>query len=187
MPKQLIGESSKTGFINENGKISFYSYSGYKAKDQFIQYEQDWYYFDKDGFMVHGLQTIGDGQYYFLPNVTMLIDTYWKDADGKIWYFGWNGRYAPGGRGSDTENILSYSIDYHKHPNHKPYIPLPKEEPKEEKPKEKHPQKEVKKQSEQKRTLPHTGENNSVAISLSAAGVLLGTLSMYAFRKKEEN
>lgn len=187
LPKQLIGESSKTGFINENGKISFYSYSGYKAKEQFIQYGKDWYYFDKDGSMVHGLQTIGDGQYYFLPNGTMLIDTYWKDADGKIWYFGWNGRYAPGGRGSDTENILSYSIDYHKHPNHKPYIPLPKEEPKEEKPKEKHPQKEVKKQSEQKRTLPHTGENNSVAISLSAAGVLLGTLSMYAFRKKKEN
>ncbi|MFH0349484.1 hypothetical protein ACG92U_05070 [Leuconostoc citreum] len=62
--------------MTENGKTSFYSTSGYQAKDTFIQDGTNWYYFDNAGYMLTGKQNIHDKNYYFLPNGVELQDAY---------------------------------------------------------------------------------------------------------------
>ncbi len=53
LPKQLTNEESNTGFISTDGGMTYYSTSGYQAKDTFIQDDKsNWYYFDKNGYMV---------------------------------------------------------------------------------------------------------------------------------------
>ncbi|TDM35903.1 glycosyl hydrolase [Leuconostoc citreum] len=86
LPKQLLGEKTSTGFITENGKTSFYSTSGYQAKDTFIQDGTNWYYFDNAGYMLTGKQNIHDKNYYFLPNGVELQDAYLFDGNQEFYY-----------------------------------------------------------------------------------------------------
>lgn len=87
LPKQLLGEKTSTGFtIDENGKTSFYSTSGYQAKNTFIQDNTNWYYFDNDGHMVVGTQQINGKKYYFLPNGVELQDAYLSDGQNQYYY-----------------------------------------------------------------------------------------------------
>ncbi|WP_184284926.1 glycoside hydrolase family 70 protein, partial [Leuconostoc carnosum] len=87
LPKQLLGEKTSTGFTtDDNGKISFYSTSGYQAKNTFIQDNTNWYYFDNDGYMVMGAQQINGKKYYFLPNGVELQDAYLSDGQNQYYY-----------------------------------------------------------------------------------------------------
>ena len=87
LPKQLLGEKTSTGFtINESGQTAFYSTSGYQAKNTFIQDNNNWYYFDNDGYMVVGSQEINGRKYYFLPNGVELQDAYLSDGQNQYYY-----------------------------------------------------------------------------------------------------
>ncbi len=87
LPKQLLGEKTSTGFTNvDNGKTEFYSTSGYQAKNTFIQDNDNWYYFDNDGYMVVGGQEINGKKYYFLPNGVELQDAYLSDGTSEYYY-----------------------------------------------------------------------------------------------------
>ncbi|QBR47883.1 glycoside hydrolase family 70 protein [Leuconostoc kimchii] len=87
LPKQLLGEKTSTGFTtNESGQTAFYSTSGYQAKNTFIQDNNNWYYFDNDGYMVVGSQEINGRKYYFLPNGVELQDAYLSDGQNQYYY-----------------------------------------------------------------------------------------------------
>lgn len=86
LPKQLLGEKAKTGFVTRGKETSFYSTSGYQAKSAFICDNGNWYYFDDKGKMVVGNQVINGINYYFLPNGIELQDAYLVH-DGMYYYY----------------------------------------------------------------------------------------------------
>ncbi|MEX0380687.1 glycoside hydrolase family 70 protein [Leuconostoc sp. MS02] len=93
LPKQLMNEISNTGFTSDDKGMTYFSTSGYQAKDTFIQDEKsNWYYFDKSGYMLYGLQTINNVGYYFLPNGIELQDAYLSDSQGNVYYFNKQGK-----------------------------------------------------------------------------------------------
>lgn len=114
LPLQLIGKDSKTGFYSDDqGNISFYSTSGYKAKNTFIQDGLgDWYYFDASGNMqkgtvdgMSGLMSLNissndsdqnnnneNSQYFVLPNGAFEKDGFAQDIDGNDYYFDKTGK-----------------------------------------------------------------------------------------------
>ena len=98
LPKQLTNEESNTGFISTDGGMTYYSTSGYQAKDTFIQDDKsNWYYFDKNGYMTYGFQTVNDNNYYFLPNGIELQDAILEDSKGNVYYFNQYGKQAVDG------------------------------------------------------------------------------------------
>ncbi|WP_409441600.1 glycoside hydrolase family 70 protein, partial [Lentilactobacillus hilgardii] len=106
VPKQFLGTDTYTGFNVTNEGTQFYSTSGYKAQNTFIQDGDNWYYFDNNGYMVTGLQNINGNNYYFLPNGIELQDSYLLNDDtGKEYYYASNGkqisnRYYPDANGN---------------------------------------------------------------------------------------
>ncbi|KAA8346260.1 hydrolase [Leuconostoc mesenteroides] len=83
LPKQLTNQTAVTGFVIDDKGVSYYSVSGYKAKDTFIEDDKgNWYYFDSNGYMVTGEQTIDGLDYYFLPNGVELRNHEWTDSKG---------------------------------------------------------------------------------------------------------
>ena len=61
--------------------------SGFQAKNAFIKYAGNYYYFDKEGYMLTGRQDIDGKTYFFLPNGIQLRDSIYQQ-DGKYYYFG---------------------------------------------------------------------------------------------------
>ncbi|QAS69512.1 hydrolase [Oenococcus sicerae] len=93
LPKQLLNESSDTGFISDGQGINYYSTSGYQAKNTFIEdSDGNWYHFDENGYMQIGFQMINNKHYYFLTNGIELQDAYLQDASGKSYYFDQRGQ-----------------------------------------------------------------------------------------------
>ncbi|KRM95107.1 dextransucrase [Liquorilactobacillus aquaticus DSM 21051] len=89
LPKQLLNLSAATGFVSDGTGITYYSSSGYQAKETFIEDEKaNWYYFDKNGHMQYGLQNVNGNLYYFLPNGVELRDAFFEDEKKNIYYFG---------------------------------------------------------------------------------------------------
>ncbi|QHM55600.1 glycoside hydrolase family 70 protein [Leuconostoc mesenteroides] len=83
LPKQLTNQIAVTGFVSDAKGVSYYSFSGYKAKNTFIEDDKgNWYYFDNNGYMVTGEQTIDGMDYYFLENGVELRNHEWTDAKG---------------------------------------------------------------------------------------------------------
>ncbi|WP_233610649.1 MULTISPECIES: glycoside hydrolase family 70 protein [unclassified Leuconostoc] len=108
LPKQLLGEKTSTGFTNvDNGKTEFYSTSGYQAKNTFIQDNDNWYYFDNDGYMVVGGQEINGKKYYFLPNGVELQDAYLSDGTN-VYYYSSTGRQITNQYYRDSDNKWHY-------------------------------------------------------------------------------
>ena len=88
LPKQLRNQQASTGFVSDAKGMKFYSTSGYQAKDAFIQDENgNWYYFDKQGYMVVGAQKINGQNYFFLHNGVELRDAIREDEDGNQYYY----------------------------------------------------------------------------------------------------
>ena len=53
LPKQMTNKEASTGFVNDGNGMTFYSTSGYQAKNNFVQDAKgNWYYFDNNGHMV---------------------------------------------------------------------------------------------------------------------------------------
>ncbi|KAA8370830.1 glucosyltransferase [Leuconostoc carnosum] len=93
LPKQLLNQTASTGFVNDNKGMTYFSTSGYQAKDTFIQDEQsNWYYFNKNGYMTYGFQKINGFGYYFLPNGIELQDAYMENSNGNVYYFNKQGK-----------------------------------------------------------------------------------------------
>lgn len=89
LPKQLTNQEALTGFVNDGSGVTFYSSSGYQAKNSFVQDAKgNWYYFDKDGHMVYGQQHLNNEVQYFLPNGVQLREAILENADGTKNYFG---------------------------------------------------------------------------------------------------
>ncbi len=108
LPKQLLGEKTSTGFTNvDNGKTEFYSTSGYQAKNTFIQDNDNWYYFDNDGYMVVGGQEINGKKYYFLPNGVELQDAYLSDGTN-VYYYSSTGRQITNQYYRDSDSKWHY-------------------------------------------------------------------------------
>ncbi|MGT2907169.1 glycoside hydrolase family 70 protein [Streptococcus dentiloxodontae] len=93
LPAQLTGDqTATTGFFHDGTGMTYRTSSGTQAKSQFVTYEGNKYYFDKDGHMVVGAQEIGDYGYYFLPNGIMLKDAYVTNTNGTTYYYGKSGK-----------------------------------------------------------------------------------------------
>ncbi|MDI6498675.1 glycoside hydrolase family 70 protein [Leuconostoc suionicum] len=87
LPKQLTNQTAVTGFVVDDKGVSYYSLSGYQAKNSFIEDNKgNWYYFDASGYMVTGEQTIDGVDYYFLPNGIELRNHEWTDSKGLARY-----------------------------------------------------------------------------------------------------
>ena len=92
LPKQFTNQDAMTGFTTDEKGTTYYSTSGYQAKQSFIQGDDgQYYYFDADGYMVTGLQIINGKQYYFLPNGVELRSAFLQDASGNTVYYGKTG------------------------------------------------------------------------------------------------
>lgn len=109
LPKQLVNQISNTGFVSDDKGMTYFSTSGYQAKDTFIQDENsNWYYFDKNGYMTYSFQKINGATYYFLPNGIELQDAYLTDADGDTYYFNQQGKQAVGDYFMDSQKQWRY-------------------------------------------------------------------------------
>ncbi|MBZ1514772.1 glycoside hydrolase family 70 protein [Leuconostoc mesenteroides] len=88
LPKQLTNDLSETGFTHDDKGIIYYTLSGYRAQNAFIQDDDNnYYYFDKTGHLVTGLQKINNHTYFFLPNGIELVKSFLQNEDGTIVYF----------------------------------------------------------------------------------------------------
>ncbi|MGO0155242.1 glycoside hydrolase family 70 protein [Leuconostoc mesenteroides] len=98
LPKQLTNQEANTGFISTDAGMTYYSTSGYQAKNTFIQDDKsNWYYFDENGYMTYGFQKVSDNNYYFLPNGIELQDAILEDSKGNVYYFNQHGKQAVDG------------------------------------------------------------------------------------------
>ena len=78
-------DAEKSGWSDEDGKMSYYGVDGKKATGlQMIDGEQ--YYFDVNGVMLTGWINVGNDKFFFKPNGKMAAKewyrSYWFDADG---------------------------------------------------------------------------------------------------------
>nr|WP_245335104.1 glycoside hydrolase family 70 protein [Streptococcus oricebi] len=88
LPKQLQGQAAGTGFVRDVNGMTYYSTSGYQAKDSFIQDAKgNWYYFDSRGYMVTGSREIEGKRYYFLGNGINLRGAIREDEQGNQYYY----------------------------------------------------------------------------------------------------
>ncbi|CAK1252278.1 glycoside hydrolase family 70 protein [Fructobacillus evanidus] len=125
LPMQLLNQDSVSGFEEDSKGIRYYSYSGYEAKNAFVQDSKgNWYYFDNNGYMVTGDQTINGGKYIFLANGIELRNHFWTRPDGAEFYVGNDGQAVQGFQiidgeaydfGTDgTYNLKSRPTGYYK-------------------------------------------------------------------------
>jgi len=111
LPKQLENQESVTGFTTDENGTTYYSTSGYQAKNSFIKDDNgNYYYFDKDGYMVTGLQNINQSTYYFLPNGVELRDSFVQNHSGNTQYFSKAGKLVTSKYVSD-QNGNTYYFD----------------------------------------------------------------------------
>ncbi|WP_343092510.1 glycoside hydrolase family 70 protein [Streptococcus salivarius] len=87
LPKPLTDQGGKTGFYYDGKGMAYFDNSGFQAKNAFIKYAGNYYYFDKEGYMLTGRQDIDSKTYFFLPNGIQLRDSIYQQ-DGKYYYFG---------------------------------------------------------------------------------------------------
>lgn len=87
LPKPLTDQGGKTGFYYDGKGMAYFDNSGFQAKNAFIKYAGNYYYFDKEGYMLTGRQDIDGKTYFFLPNGIQLRDSIYQQ-DGKYYYFG---------------------------------------------------------------------------------------------------
>jgi len=88
LPKQLTNDLSETGFTHDNQGIIYYTLSGTRAQNSFVQDNLgNYYYFDNTGHLVTGAQTINTHHYFFLPNGIELMQAFFQNADGSTIYF----------------------------------------------------------------------------------------------------
>ena len=87
LPKPLTDQGGKTGFYYDGKGMAYFDNSGFQAKNAFIKYAGNYYYFDKEGYMLTGRQDINGKTYFFLPNGVQLRDSIYQQ-DGKYYYFG---------------------------------------------------------------------------------------------------
>ena len=87
LPKPLTDQGGKTGFYYDGKGMAYFDNSGFQAKNAFIKYAGNYYYFDKEGYMLTGRQDIDGKTYFFLPNGIQLRDSIYQQ-NGKYYYFG---------------------------------------------------------------------------------------------------
>lgn len=87
LPKPLTDQGGKTGFYYDGKGMAYFDNSGFQAKNAFIKYAGNYYYFDKEGYMLTGRQDIDGKTYFFLPNGVQLRDSIYQQ-EGKYYYFG---------------------------------------------------------------------------------------------------
>lgn len=106
----MTNNEASTGFTDDGKGITFYSMSGYQAKNSFVQdAKNNWYYFDNNGHMVYGQQNINGDVQYFLQNGVQLRDALLENADGTKNYFGHLGnRYNNGYYSFDNDTKWRY-------------------------------------------------------------------------------
>ena len=112
LPKQLTDDLSSTGFTHDNKGIIYYTLSGYRAQNTFVQDDNgNYYYFDNTGHLVTGLQNIKNHNYFFLPNGIELVQSFLQKEDGSTIYFGKNGQQVFGQYIVDQDGIAYYFDD----------------------------------------------------------------------------
>ena len=97
LPKSLVNpnhgtSSSVTGLVFDGKGYVYYSTSGNQAKNAFISLGNNWYYFDNNGYMVTGAQSINGANYYFLSNGIQLRNAIYDNGNKVLSYYGNDGR-----------------------------------------------------------------------------------------------
>ncbi|GMA70218.1 glucosyltransferase-S [Leuconostoc litchii] len=109
LPKQLTNDLSETGFTHDDKGIIYYTLSGYRAQNAFIQDDNNnYYYFDQTGHLVTGLQKINNHTYFFLPNGIELVQSFLQNADGTTVYFDKKGQQIFGQYATDQNGVAYY-------------------------------------------------------------------------------
>ncbi|MCT3057579.1 glycoside hydrolase family 70 protein [Leuconostoc citreum] len=125
LPLQLQNKDAQTGFISDASGVKYYSISGYQAKDTFIEDGNgNWYYFDKDGYMVRSQQgenpirtvetsvNTRNGNYYFMPNGVELRKGFGTDNSGNVYYFDDQGKMVRDKYiNDDANNFYHLNVD----------------------------------------------------------------------------
>ncbi|MBL3741174.1 S-layer homology domain-containing protein [Bacillus cereus] len=90
--KKVSKERYPNSWIQQDGKWYYYDKEGHivKGLQTINEYK---YYFNENGIMLTGLQSINGKTYYFNENGTMV--TGWKEVDNKWYYFNENGIKVP--------------------------------------------------------------------------------------------
>ena len=91
-----------------NGRTTgFRKYDGTYVTNDFVVSKNQTYYFNQDGVMVTGWQTINNATYHFNDEGAMETST-WADGDNARYYLGENGAHLPAGRiWTDPPTILT--------------------------------------------------------------------------------
>ncbi|MCT4395697.1 hypothetical protein EFS54_01530 [Periweissella beninensis] len=109
LPLQLTNELSNTGFYSDSTGIAYYDTSGYRAKNAFIEgVNGNWYYFDKDGYMIFGSHKIKENYYYFLPNGHELRSSFLTDEKNNTYYYNAKGKRVVNQYVSDDQGNYYY-------------------------------------------------------------------------------
>ena len=100
----LVLVFSHRGWYVKDGQYNYYLCAGVKLKDSWLQDEGNYYYFDDDGNMSTGFQTIDGNVYYFSDGGKMR--TGWQTIKGKTYYFSAGGKMATGTRYIDGKKYI---------------------------------------------------------------------------------
>lgn len=80
---------------NDNGKWSYQSADGkYKVKDSWKFINNEWYLFDKDGYMIANSWVKDNGKWYYLEETGSMSKSEWVYKDGSWFYAKSNGSIA---------------------------------------------------------------------------------------------
>lgn len=82
---------ARNQWIQQNGEWNYYDSNGYKLSNGMYLIDGEWYYLDKDGKRNIGWQKYNGVQYYFANNGVMV--TGWRNINGAWFYFSETGEY----------------------------------------------------------------------------------------------
>ena len=104
---EWINSGSKRYYLHSNGKMaaneiveifeddSYYTYrfdkNGWLVTGWYQEEDDSWYYYDKDGRVLGGVQTVGGSKYYFDTDGLMMTEIS-AVFDGILYYFGASGK-----------------------------------------------------------------------------------------------
>ncbi|MHA8138291.1 glycoside hydrolase family 70 protein [Lactobacillaceae bacterium Scapto_B20] len=90
LPNQLLGKEVSTGFVNDNGNVSYYTLSGQKVVNSVINIDNNFYAFDENGNLGVTLNSNNRFTYAYTPNGKLITDSFYK-INGNLYYFDNNG------------------------------------------------------------------------------------------------
>lgn len=114
---QTTGSKTSGKWVTSNGKIKYKNANGKYVVKKFKKINGYWYYFDADGYIVTGLRTINNKNYYFSSTgkagVKGRLLTGWRKIRGKKYYFRTSGKSGVIGSAYKSEWVTIDGVSYY--------------------------------------------------------------------------